>query len=191
MASKIIKKVVLTAVVVVLVTGLMGFVHWGTVYASSLEGRGGPGGRGGNGNDTPNPGGTPRTPLSGDETEALNRAILEEYGALNLYQSVISQLSNVAPFSRIVNAEQQHVNALTRQATKYGIPVPPNPGLSPQPSFSTFGEACTAGVDAETVDAALYDELKPIVTHDDIIRVFNNLQNASLNNHLPAFQDCQ
>ena len=45
-----------------------------------------------------------------------------------------------------------------------------------------------AGVAAEIADAALYDELKPMVTHTDILQVFNNLQSASLNIHLPAFQ---
>jgi hypothetical protein len=69
--------------------------------------------------------------------------------------------------------------------------VPANPGLTTVPAFDTLSDACQAGVTAEIADAALYDELKPEVTHSDILQVFNNLQSASLNSHLPAFQTCQ
>jgi hypothetical protein len=59
----------------------------------------------------------------------------------------------------VVRAEQQHVNALVLQATKYGVRVPANPGLVTAPSFSTLFEACQAGETAELADAALYDDL--------------------------------
>ena len=41
-------------------------------------------------------------------------------------------------------------------------------------------------------DAALYDTLKPSVDHADTrgVQVFANLQAASLNSHLPAFDAC-
>jgi hypothetical protein len=131
------------------------------------------------------------TPLSKAEKDTLNQALLEEYGALNLYQSVIGQFGSVAVFAQIARAEQQHINALTRLMTKYQLAVPVNPGLNPAPTFATLSEACQAGVTAEIADAALYDELMPEVSHTDILRVFSNLQNASLNNHLPAFEACQ
>ena len=69
-------------------------------------------------------------------------------------------------------------------ADKYGIAVPAYPGTASVPTFSTTSEACQAGVQAEIADAALYDELMPVTTHAD-------LQNASLNNHLPAFEACR
>jgi hypothetical protein len=94
----------------------------------------------------------------------------------------------VYPFSQIVRAEQQNINALTRQATKYGAAVPTNSGLATTPLFNTLSDACQAGAAVEIADAALYDELKPVVTHSDILQVFNKLQSASLNSHLPAFQ---
>jgi hypothetical protein len=166
----------------------------GIVQADSLGQGGGPGGRGGNG--TGGSGiaqgtGTGLTPLSDGEKDALTQAILEEYGALNLYKEVIDQLGSVAPFDQIVRAEQQHINALSRQAIKYGVAVPTNPGLTTAPSFVTLNDACKAGVAAEIADVNLYDDLKPVVTHSDILQVFNNLQNASLNSHLPSFQACQ
>jgi hypothetical protein len=177
---------------VVLAAGIFVLVQPGVVFASGLD-RGGPGGKGGYGPgnvDTTQGTGQALSPLSQTEEEALKKAILEEFGALNLYQSSIDQLGNNYPFSQIVLSEQQHINALVRQATKYGVDVPANPGLSVVPNFTSLVEACQAGVDAEIADAALYDELKPIVVHNDILRVFDNLQTASLNLHLPAFEAC-
>jgi hypothetical protein len=121
---------------------------------------------------------------------ALTKAIEEEYGALNTYQAVLSQLGSVTPFSRIVRSEQQHVNALSRLFTKYGLEVPDNPGLVSTPTFASLTAACQTGVDAEIKDAALYDTLKPSVDNADILQVFANLQSASLNSHLPAFDAC-
>lgn len=193
MSAKILKISALFVAVIILALGFMTVAQPRTVSAAALDGRGGPGGGGGNGKGgTTKPGtAVPSTSLSSAEKEALNRAILEEYGAYNLYQSVIAKFGNVAPFSWIVNSEQQHINALTKQATKYGVAVPANPGLSNPPSFATLQDACKAGVAAEIADAALYDQLKPVTTYTDILQVFNNLQSASLNNHLPAFQACQ
>ena len=133
---------------------------------------------------------TPVAPLDAAEVAALTEAIDEEYGALNTYQAVVSQFGSVTPFSRIVRAEQQHVNALARLFTKYGLAVPANPGLVPAPTFPSLTAACQTGVDAEKADAALYDTLKPSVDNADVLRVFANLQAASLNSHLPAFDAC-
>lgn len=197
MSKKILKVFGALAAVAILALGLIAFTQPGPVFAAGLDRQGGPGGRGGyaqgaQGTGSTAPGtGISVTPLSASEKDALNQAILEEYGALNLYNSVITQLGNVYPFSQIVRAEQQHVNALIRQATKYGVIVPANPGLTDAHSFTTLEEACQAGAAAEIADAALYDQLKPVMTHTDILQVFNNLQNASLNSHLPAFQVCQ
>ncbi len=40
-------------------------------------------------------------------------------------------------------------------------------------------------------DAALYDTLKAVTTHASLLQVYDNLQSASLNQHLPAFEVCQ
>jgi hypothetical protein len=133
---------------------------------------------------------TPVAPLDASEVAALTAAINEEYGALNTYQAVLDQFGSVAPFSQIARSEQQHVNALARLFTKYSLPVPANPGLDPTSAFASLTAACQTGVDAEKADAALYDTLKPAVNNADILQVFANLQAASLNNHLPAFDAC-
>ena len=179
------------ALVVVLIAGLLLATPLGIVSAYT-DGKGGPGGRGGTGTgSTVTVAGVATTPLSDAEKNALTQAILEEYGALNLYNGVIAEFGNVTPFYRIAKAEQQHVNALIKQATKYGVTVPENPGLSEEVSFGSLSEACSAGAAAEIADAALYDTLKLVTTHADILQVYTTLQNASLKSHLPAFQACE
>lgn len=210
MKNKVLKIVMGIAVASVVALGLVFFSQSGNVSAASLDGYGKPGGRGaytdGTGSTTATGygqmsgygqmgygtmmTGVSTTPLSDDEKDALQKAILEEYGALNLYQSVIAQFGNVYPFSQIALSEQQHVNALVTQASKYGVEVPQNTGLQTTTTFASITDACKAGVDAEIADAALYDDLKSVTTHSDILRVFTTLQNASLNSHLPSFQAC-
>ena len=79
---------------------------------------------------------------------------------------------------------------MINQAQKYGIPVPEFPSSEGLPAFETVTEACQAGVDAEIADAELYDELMSFTTNSALIRVYTNLQKASLDSHLPAFEDC-
>lgn len=186
-------------VTAVLAAGLFALNQTSVVSAASFSGRG-PGGKGGPGEPgSPNGNGQTSaqagtglalTPLSGEETEALQSAILEEYGALNLYESVMEQLGDVYPFNQIALAEQQHVNALVLQAEKYGVTVPQNPGLEVSTVFTTLQEACQMGVEAEVADAELYNALISVTTHTDLLRVYSNLQTASLENHLPVFQIC-
>lgn len=195
MFTKFVKIFSTIAVVTVLVLGALAFNQTGTVYASSLERRGGPSssdsaGYGQQSGSRSYQASYAVTPLTDSEKEALTRAILEEYGAFNLYQSIIDQFGSVVPFAQIVRSEQQHINALTRLAVKYGVEVPANPGLTDAPQFATLADACEAGAAAEIADAALYDELSPLVAHTDILQVFSNLKSASLNSHLPAFEAC-
>jgi hypothetical protein len=129
-------------------------------------------------------------PLSDAEAEALTRAIQEEFGAQALYESVLDTFGSVIPFNAIAQAEAQHATALVNLANKYGVAIPEFPSADALPSFTTLAKACQAGVDAEIADAALYDELMAVTTHSDLLRVYTNLQNASLNNHLPAFEAC-
>ena len=70
--------------------------------------------------------------------------------------------------------------------------MPANPGLAPAPTFAGLTAACQTGVDAEIKDAKLYDTLKLQVDNADArsVQVFANLQAASLNSHLPAFEAC-
>ena len=148
-------------------------------------------GQSGQGQGAGNGSGGGMEPLSEAEIEALIRAIEEELGAQAIYQSVLDTFGDVVPFNSIVNSEAQHAAALIRMAEKYDVPVPEFPDASELPTFDTLEEACQAGVDAEIADAQLYDELMPLTNHEDLLRVYTNLQDASLNNHLSEFESCQ
>ncbi len=102
----------------------------------------------------------------------------------------MEQLGSIVPFEKISQSELQHISALTRQAEKFGVEVPANPGLTNAPDFVDLKTACQAGVAAETEDAALYDLLKASTKNTNLLRVYNNLQKASLQNHLVEFQTC-
>ena len=129
-------------------------------------------------------------PLTPQEMDALERAILEEYGAYNLYLHFADVFESSEIFARIAQSEQQHLNALIRQAEKYGMVIPANPGLGTPPVLTSVEEACQAGVEAELADGARYDELMALTDRPDLIRVFTRLQAASLEKHLPAFEAC-
>ena len=170
----------------------MTLVITASVYSPSLAatdaGRGGPPNiRGIQANPQ---GQTVVTALSEQEAAGLAEAIQEEYTAMNTYQAVINALGDVQPFVRIARSEQQHVNALIRVAQRFGVDVPENAGEVADIEWSTVEEACQMGVTFEQMDADLYDELLPNTTNPVLIRVYTNLQRASLNNHLPAFEAC-
>ena len=130
------------------------------------------------------------TTLSEQEAADLAAAIQEEYTAMNTYQAIMDKLGEIQPFSRIARSEQQHVNALIRVAERFGVEVPENAGEVAEIEWSTFEEACQLGVTFEQLDADLYDEILPNTTNPMLIRVYTNLQRASLEQHLPAFEAC-
>lgn len=132
-----------------------------------------------------------QTPLSEAEKDAIVRAVEEEFGALVLYNSIIAQFGSVEPFANIAASEQQHANALLRQAEKYGVAVPQQPEALPPSTYASLADACAAGAAAEVADAALYDELMTLTQRSDLLQVFTRLQTASLENHLPEFEACK
>ena len=152
------------------------------------SGRGGQGGYGmGEGTGLPVATGT----LTAEQEAALVEALEEEYGAVALYESVMDAYGTVQPFASIAQSEQTHVNALLNIFERYGVTAPAAPAATDLPSFDTLEDACATGVDAEIVDGALYDELMPLFDQPDVLRVFENLQRASLESHLPAFEACE
>jgi len=134
----------------------------------------------------------PVGPDPSDLLPILERAVQEEYGAEMLYRSVLASFGeDSAPFAAIVDAEARHVLALAQLFERRGLVTP---GWVPVgfPSFASLAEACAAGVAAEQADAAFY---APYLERGDlpldVRNVFTNLQAASLQNHLPAFERCR
>lgn len=129
-------------------------------------------------------------PLTSQEVEGLLLALNDEYHAWAVYDQVIADLGSVRPFSNIRTSEQQHIDALVNLFEVYGVEVPDNPWIGNVPSFASKQAACQAGVDAEIANADLYDELFASTDRSDILQVYESLQWASLEKHLPAFQRC-
>lgn len=128
--------------------------------------------------------------LSDAEIEALHQALQDEYKAKARYENVIDDFGEVRPFSNIVHAEQRHIDALIGLYEKYGVPVVKNVWADYVVNYDSVGEACRAGVEAEISNADLYDTLMAGIEHEDIQQVFRNLQRASRERHLRAFQRC-
>ncbi len=130
------------------------------------------------------------TELSRSEIEALKMALDDEYKAWTTYQAVIARFGDARPFTNIIQAEESHIAALETLFERYGLEVPENEWVGRVPEFDTLNDACQGGVKAEVENAALYDRLFSMVEHEDILDVFHNLRDASLEKHLPAFQRC-
>ena len=120
----------------------------------------------------------------------LNRALMDEYHARNTYRKIIDAFGTVRPFSNIVEAEQRHINFLLPLYEKYSIPVPAEPETPETILPKSMEEACRISVQAEEENISLYDELLAGTEEPDVIAVFQQLQSASRDHHLPAFRRC-
>lgn len=123
--------------------------------------------------------------------EALNAGWLDEYHAYQTYESIMLQFGRVAPFVNIQRAEAQHMAALEAMFARYDLDLPAPTATAAPSEFATLADACAAAVDAETANAALYDQwLAAVQNYPDLTQVFTALRDASLNQHLPAFERC-
>lgn len=128
--------------------------------------------------------------LSDAEVDALHEALDDEYKAIATYDRVLADFGAVRPFVDIVEAERRHVRALTGIFDRYGLPLPDDPWRDRAPRYESIQAACSAGVEAEIENAAMYDRLIEVTSRTDIIDVFENLRRASQENHLRAFRRC-
>lgn len=135
----------------------------------------------------------PVGPDPADIAAILGLTLQEEYKAQYLYESVLEDYPGAMPFAAVVQSEMRHVEALQMLFTRRQM-TPPASTWSPA-SFAPYASlalACAGGVVAETEDAAFYTPyLNRTDLPQDVRNVFTNLQAASLENHLPAFQACQ
>ncbi len=126
----------------------------------------------------------------------LNRGIQDEYRAFYTYHGVLTDFGDRTPFSRVVEAEAQHIDAMSRLFTNRGLDVPSSTHtLENVPRFASFAAACAAGVSGETSNWQMYAgflvELQGAGTvPQDVQNVFTSLTEASRDRHLPAFANC-
>lgn len=115
-------------------------------------------------------------------------ALEDERKSKATYAAVIESFGPVRPFINIIEAERRHADAIERQMLRLGFKIPQNPwedGTKPPASLIA---ACEQAIDAEIENIALYDQLIPNIEDQIVQNVLQNLQNASRNNHLPAFR---
>ena len=122
---------------------------------------------------------------------SLIKALEDEYKAQASYRVIIQKFGEIHPFINIVEAEGRHIQVLLPIFEKYGFSAPEDTWESRVERPETILEACKIGVEAEIENAELYNKLLADTTdYDDVQAVFKNLQRASQENHLPAFQRC-
>ena len=125
-----------------------------------------------------------------DLEEILRDALEDERKAEATYAAVIEKFGEVRPFINIIDAERRHSAAIERQMTRLGFAIPANPWEGKGEAPATLVEACSMAVEAEIENIALYDRLLPAIADDVVRQVLQNLQDASRDNHLPAFRRC-
>ena len=190
------KNTVLKLFGIVMALGILSILIVNPVQAATDARRGGPGGQNQNSglaNRQGNGSGTgllfvETAPLTEAEVVSLQAAIVEEYMAYNTYSEIIAEYGQVVPFSRIALAEQQHTEALLRLANYYNVAVPEDNGQTFNFAYTTLAEACQVGVEIETADAEDLQKMISETENPNLIMVYTNLMNASLNKHLVAFE---
>jgi hypothetical protein len=140
--------------------------------------------------DAPPAQATNRSVLHPREIIALLDALDDEHKAHATYKQVIADFGQVLPFANIVESEARHIAALTELMQRYEVPVPTNPWPGKVPRYESLAHACADAVTAEIENAALYERLLAATDRPDIRAVLQNLQEASQQRHLPAFQRC-
>lgn len=124
------------------------------------------------------------------EIQVLNEALDDEYHAWATYDQVIADFGDAPPFGNIREAEARHIEALVTLFARYGLAVPENPWPGKVVRYACLQAACEAGVTAEIANGEMYERLLGSSLRPDIVTVLRNLQAASQQRHLAAFQRC-
>ena len=128
---------------------------------------------------------------AGGDVAALRAALEDEYKAEATYAAVIAAFGEVRPFINIIEAERRHAAQVRVQMDRLGISHDrTNPFLGTLKAPATVLAACEQGVEAEIENIALYDQLLPTIIDPQVRETLTNLQEASRDRHLPAFERC-
>ena len=113
-----------------------------------------------------------------------------EYAAYGTYAVILEEYGERNPFENIMKSERRHIESLEQIPDRYDVPHPlENPYLGLIEGPGNPAEAAQAVADVEIANVALYErQLEEVAEHPDILEVFLNLQAASQQHHLPAFQ---
>lgn len=125
--------------------------------------------------------------LTPAQTEMLVAAIQDEYKARAEYDALIGAFGEARPFTNIINAEANHIDALEQLFEAYGIAVPEDNGAQSAVVPDTLAEALKAGINAEINNIAMYEGFLKQDLPEAVKTVFQSLQAAS-ENHQAAFE---
>lgn len=120
--------------------------------------------------------------------QALRIALYDEYAARAYYAAVAQAFGQEPPFAFIVKSEEQHIAAVGKLCQRYGVPRPLDPFPAEASISPSWRVNLERGVTGEMANIRLYDYLARQVVEPDVRQVFMNLQAASRDHHLPAFQ---
>lgn len=112
-----------------------------------------------------------------------------EYAAAASYLAVLDAYGQVEPYASIYQQELKHIDALVRQLSKYGVTAPANPYVGVIAAPTDLATAAQAWAEGEVHNITMYDNLIAQSTDSRLTSVLENLRSASLNNHLPLFQE--
>lgn len=122
-----------------------------------------------------------------DLEEMLTYSLYDEYLAEATYLGIIDTFGDVKPFTRIVLAEQKHIELLLPLFETHGVLVPENDAYAYVVVPESVSSALATGVEAEKANIAIYQTfLAQDNLPDDVRLVFEQLMHAS-ENHLRAF----
>lgn len=125
-----------------------------------------------------------------DLERILLDALEDERKAEATYAAIIEKFGPVRPFINIISAEHRHAAAIERQLLRLGFQIPANEWEGRGKAPHSLAMACELAVQAELDNIALYDILLPKIDDPAVRQVLQNLQDASRDNHLPAFRRC-
>jgi hypothetical protein len=126
-----------------------------------------------------------------EQAQALLRALDDERRSEAAYRAVVARHGEIRPFVNIAAAEQRHQSHLLDLLELHGIEAPDDPWNGETFDVpATVTAACLEGIESETANVALYDELLEKVADADVRDLFLHLREMSLEHHLPAFQRC-
>ena len=105
--------------------------------------------------------------------------------------TLLVYLVKSAPLLIFWKLKKRHIQALLPLFRKYSFSIPEDSWGGRVETPDNILEACQAGVEAEIENAEMYDRLlAETKDYTDEQQVFKNLQRASQENHLSAFQRC-
>ena len=112
-----------------------------------------------------------------------------EYAAAASYLAVLEEFGDVEPYATIYEAELRHADALVNQLERIGAEVPENPYIGQIAAPADLQAAAQAWAEGEVANVELYDKLLSLTDDPQLVKVLNNLRSASLDSHLPAFEE--